>query len=157
MKGVYTKPLSPDDVRALDRWRRLYAAADLELPHDFNASGVKTVGLHKDFRLFGSLTGAVAVVLDPFIHDPAAHAAPTGGRDIIFGLVKADAVLTHWGQEHGAVDAYIAIPQQLSHYIRLLEGYGYRVTCQNCVVMRRPLTPETVPLIGPERDGTQGE
>lgn len=153
MKSIYTRPLSPADVRLLDSFRRLYLAADLELPHDFNAPGVKTVGIHENHRLFASLTGTIAVVNDPFIHDQSYDAEQ--GAKIIYGLIKADAVLTHWGQEFGAVDSYIAIPKQLPQYVRLLGNYGYKPTCEGCIVLRRALTPETVPLLGPERDAAE--
>lgn len=152
MKHVFTRPLTPDDVRLLDAWRRGYQAADLEVPHDFNAPGVKTVGLHENHALFGSLTGTRAVVLDPFIHDPAYDAH---GAKLIYGLAKADAILTQWGQEGGAVDSYIAIPNQLDAYIRLLGHYGYLPTCQGCTILRRPLMPETVALLGAERDAAE--
>lgn len=151
MKQIFTRPLTTDDVRWLDATRRAYWHADLELPHDFTAPGVMTVGLHEAHRLFGSLTGTKAVVLDPFIHD-ASYDEKQGAK-LIYGLVKADAILTHWGQQGGAVDSYIAIPNQLSSYSRLLTKYGYSVTCQNCTILRRALTPETVPLLGLERDG----
>lgn len=153
MKNIFTRPLTADDVRWLDATRRSYWHADLELPHDFTAPGVMTVGLHEAHRLFGSLTGTKAVVLDPFIHDASYDAAQ--GAKLIYGLVKADAILTHWGQQGGAVDSYIAIPSQLKAYARLLENYGYSVTCQNCVILRRALTPETVPMLGEEREAAE--
>lgn len=150
MKKVFTRPINANDVKLLDLWRRNYWAADLELPHDFNAPGVKTIGLHEDHKLFGSLTGTIAGVFDPFIHDPSYDAEQ--GAKLIYGLVKADAVLAHWAQEAGAAEAFIAIPNQLEKYIRLLQHYGWSPTCQNCTIMRRPLTPETVPSLGLERE-----
>ena len=145
MKNIFTRPLSQGDIRLLDQWRRAYKDAFLELPKDFNSEGVKSVGLHEDHRLFGSLTGIRALVIDPFIHNPSYDQ----GAKIIYGLVKADAVLTHWGQEGGAVDSYIAIPNQLPDYIRLLGHYGYKPTCQNCTILRRPLLPDFIPLLDP--------
>lgn len=153
MKGIFTRPVSQADVRILDAFRRAYWDADLELPHDFNSPGVKSVGLHENHKLFGSLTGTNAVILDPFIHDPSYDAEH--GAKLIYGLVKADAILTHWGQENGAVDSFIAIPKQLPQYIRLLGNYGYKPTCEGCVILRRALLPETVPLLGLERDATR--
>jgi|SRR5581483_2039187 len=153
MKKVFTRPLTPADVRQLDAWRRNFLSADLELPHDFDAPGVKTVGLHENHKLFGSLTGTRAIVLDPFIHDPSYDEQQ--GAKLIYGLVKADAILTQWGQEGGAVDSYIAIPRSMEAYVRLLDHYGYKPTCEGCVILRRPLAPETVPLLGAERDAAQ--
>ncbi len=153
MKNIFTRPISAVDVRQLDAWRRQFLSADLELPHDFNSPGVKSVGLHEQHRLFGSLTGTNAVVLDPFIHDPSYDA--DHGAKLIYGLIKADAVLTHWGQENGAVDSYIAVPASMPAYVRLLGNYGYQPTCQGCVILRRALLPETVAPLGAERDAEE--
>lgn len=147
MKGVFCRPLRPEDVRLLDEWRRKYLPADLELPKDFNSEGVKSVASTKNSQTISSLTGVKAIVLDPFIHDDDAD--PT---DLLFSLIKMETILTHWGQEGGAVDSYIAIPRQLKKYARLLENYGYSPTVEGCIVMRRPLLPDFIPLLGPERD-----
>jgi hypothetical protein len=147
VKGVFVRPLTGDDVQKLDKWRREFAAGDLELPKDFNSEGVLSVAAHKEHELIASLTGVQAVVLDPFIHNPDAN--PT---DLLFALVKLDTVLTFWGQQRGAVDAYVAIPNSLDRYIKLLRNYGWEPTVQNCTVMRRPLKPDFIPLIGPGRD-----
>jgi hypothetical protein len=155
LKNIFTRTLTPADVRQLDAWRRAFKSADLELPHDFNAPGVQTVGLHESHQLFGSLTGTNAVVIDPFIHNPSYDA--DSGAKLIYGLIKADAILTHWGQENGAVDSYIAIPASMPEYVRLLGNYGYKPTCQGCVILRRPLVAETVPLLGAERDAAERE
>lgn len=104
-------------------------------------------------RVIASLTALDAVVLDPFIHDP--DAKPT---DILSALVKLETYLTHAAQKRtGAVDAYIAVPRQLEHYVSLLENYGFHPTVQGCIVLRRPLVPDTVPLLGLERDATQSQ
>jgi len=150
VKGVFLKNLdNVEEVKQLDEWRRGYWAADLELPHDFKTpdGSVDTVLATKDGKMISSLTGIKAIVLDPFIHDPSAN--PT---DLLFSLVKMETALTFNAQKWGAVDAYIAVPSQLDKYIRLLENYGWQPTVQNCVVMRRPLRPDTVPLLGEERD-----
>lgn len=138
-----------EDVKKLDEWRRRYWDADLEVPHDFNTpdGNVESSVATKNGKMFASLTGVNSVTLDPFIHDPEAD--PT---DILFALVKLETVLTNNAMKRGAVDAYIAIPKQLTHYIRLLGNYGYEPTVENCVILRRPLTPDTVPLLGVERE-----
>lgn len=153
MKQVFVKPLiSLEEVKQLDLFRREYMAADLEVPHDFfTADGaVDTSVATKNNKMIASLTGIKSIVLDPFIHDPSAE--PT---DLLFGLIKMETALTYNAQKWGAVDAYIAIPRQLKKYIRLLENYGWQETVQNCVVMRRPLRPDVVPLLGPERDAAE--
>src|SRR5207253_7270656 len=97
-------------------------------------------------------TALDAVVLDPFIHDPAATNAETFGA-----LLKLETYLTHAAHRRtGAVDAYLAIPNSLvDGYGRLLEHYGFQPTVVNCTVYRRPLRPDTVPLLGPERDAAE--
>lgn len=152
MKDVFVRPLEPGDVVQFDRLRRLYKDADLELPKDFNSRGVLSVCATKNHKPIAALTGIHSVVLDPFIHDPEAN--PT---DLLFALVKMESVLTFWGMQNGAVDAHLAIPKQLSKYGRLLQNYGFQETVQNCHVMRRPLLPDFIPLIGPERDRAEVE
>lgn len=147
MKGVFTRPLTSADMALLDEWRREYWKGDLEIPHGFQNPNVETVVATKDHKPIASLTGILSLVCDPFIHDP--NASPT---DLLFALVKLDTVLAYLGQKLGAVDVYIAVPNAEEKYIRLLQNYGWKPTVQNCVVMRRPLVPDTVPLIGPERD-----
>lgn len=150
MKGVFVKPLeSQGEVVQLDKWRRDYWDGDLELPHDFRTSDlhVDTAVATKDGELIASLTAIDAVVFDPFIKNPNAN--PT---DLLFALVKLDTALAYNAQRKGAVDAYIAVPKQLGKYIRLLQNYGWQPTVENCVVLRRPLRPDTIPLLGPERD-----
>lgn len=150
MKDVFVKPLeSNDEVALLDRWRKQYWDADLELPHDFKSpdGSVDTALATKKGELISSLTGIRAIVLDPLIKNP--NAAPT---DILYGLIKQETALTFNAQKYGAVDSYIAIPRQLEKYVHLLENYGYKRTVEHCIVMRRPLRPDSVPLIGPGRD-----
>lgn len=150
MKGVFLKAIeNSTEVNQLDKWRREYWEADLELPHDFKTpdGAVDTSLATKGGELISSLTGVRAIVLDPFIHNP--NADPTS---LLFGLIKQETALTFNAQKYGAVDSYIAIPKQLEKYAKLLENYGYKRTVENCIVMRRPLRADSVPLIGPERD-----
>lgn len=148
MKDINVSPLvNNEDVKKLEEWRRRYLPADLEIPHGYNSAGVETVIARKDDKLTSSATGSLAIVIDPLIADP--DASPL---DIMSALFKQEAVLTYLGQKNGAVDSYIAIPHQLKGYIKLLQRCGYQPTVENCVVMRRPLRPDTVPLLGLERD-----
>lgn len=152
MKGVFTRKLTQQDIVQLDQWRRQYVLGDLELPKDFQSDGVYSVGSQKDFKLISSLTGVQSVILDPFIKNP--DASPT---DLLFSLIKMETVLTHWAMERGCVDAYIAVPKAEEKYAKLLSNYGFEPTVQGCVVMRRPLKPDFIPLIGPERDRAEVE
>lgn len=148
MKGVFVRPVRNGDAELIDQYRRLYFDADLEMPKDLNSEGVKTVVGTKGHKLITSLTGIKAVILDPLVRDP--NADPT---DVLFSLIKMETALTHWGMEGGAVDSYISIPNQLApKYGRLLQNYGYMPTIQNCMVLRRPLLPDFIPLLGDERD-----
>lgn len=155
MKGVFVKPLeNQEEVKQLDRWRREYWDGDLELPHDFRTPDlhVDTAVATKEGKMIASLTAIDSVVFDPFIKDP--QASPT---DLLFALVKLDTALAYQAQRKGAVDAYIAVPSHLTKYIHLLQNYGWQPTVQNCVVLRRPLRPDTIPLLGPERDLVRAE
>lgn len=147
MRKIFTRPFNNADVRTLDAWRHAYQDADLEIPHGFMGPNVETVISHKDGKIVQSLTGILSIILDPQIRDP--HADPL---DVIYGLRLLETVLTYKAQELGAVDAYIAIPERDEHYIELLKKVGYSVTVQKCVVMRRPLRPDHVPLLGAARD-----
>jgi hypothetical protein len=147
MKHITLRPFSDSDVEQLDAWREKYWEADLELPKGYIAPGVETVLAEKKGRTLSALTATQAVVLDPLIRDP--EAVPL---DIMGALLKQEAALTYSAAMAGAVDAYIAVPVQLKAYIALLKTAGYEETVQNCVVMRRPLRPDTHPLLGPARD-----
>lgn len=156
MKEIFLKSLELERERdLLELWRRGYTAGDLEIPHGYDGWGghVETALATKGNRLVGSLTAIDSVVLDPFIHDPVAS------HNEVFGaLVKLETYLSHAAHRRtGAVDVYIAVPNALEDYIRLLGHYGFTPTVQNCVVLRRPIRPDTVPLLGPERDRAERE
>lgn len=154
MKNVFIGPLNNiDDVKQLDAWRKNYTLGDLEIPHDFNTpdGAVETAVATKDGELICSLTGLHSIVLDPFIKRPGASPS-----DLLMALIKLETALTYKAQQRfGATDAYIAVPIAESKYIRLLQNYGWQTTVQNCVVLRRALRPDTVPLIGPQRDAQE--
>lgn len=155
MKDIFLKSLETERERELlEIFRRGYKEGDLEIPHGYDSWGghVETALATKGNRLIGSLTALDAVVLDPFIHDPAASHSETFGA-----LLKLETYLTHAAHRRtGAVDAYVAIPNALvDSYGRLLEHYGYAPTVVGCTVYRRALRPDHVPLIGPARDAAE--
>lgn len=152
VKDVYIRPLGPEDWRLIDAWRRQYTKGDLEYPHGLQMAGVETAIATKSHRPISSLTAIQGVILDPFAHDPTADPF-----DLSFSLVKLETALVYKAQQGGAVDAYIAVPVQEEAYIKLLDKHGYRVTAQHCVVMRKPLVPDHVPLLGEERDRQERE
>lgn len=149
IKDLFVRPLKIEDVETLDRFRRGYDAAYLELPHGMAGPGMETAIVEKSGKIIGSLTGIHAVVCDPFIHDPEAD-----GVDIFAGVLMLERTLAYNAQLGGAIDSYIAVPLQLTAYIEMVKRAGYSVTCENCVILRRPLTPDVVPLIENETNVT---
>lgn len=148
--AIHVRPYEEKDRKQLEKFRRKYEPADLEIPHGFMMQGenVETVVSFKEGKLLvGSLTGEIAVVCDPAIMNP--DATPL---EKMQALLKMEEVLTYLGRKIGAVTAYIAIPNELKDsYGKIVEKVGYEETVQNCTVYRRPLVPDTEPLIGPER------
>jgi hypothetical protein len=147
MRDITVRTYGKDDKEILDDYRLGYLEADLELPHGYEGAGMETVVSEKDGKVLSSVTGTLAVILDPLIKDPEAKAS-----DVLQALFKQEAVLAVLGMKSGAVDSFVAIPKQLEGYIRLLEKCGYKASAEHCVIMRRPLRPDTEPLIGPLRD-----
>lgn len=142
LKNISIRPIRSEDLATLDTWRRLYPDAFLELPKGVAANGVETAVAEKNGQLLGSLTGTLAIVCDPFIKNPDAR------RVDVFGAVyMLERTLAYRGQAAGAVDAYIAVPSPLKDYHEIVKRSGYIETCQNCTIFRRPLQPDTVPLL----------
>lgn len=140
------------DEGQLNLWRDSYTDGDLEIPHGWNGlpgrgDNVATVVAEKNGELMGSLTGTLAVIFDPFIHDP--NLKPV---EVVAALIKLETVLSYFAQNDGAMDVYVAVPEHLKKYIKLLEGYGWKETCQHCTILRKPLKPDHVPLLGDLRD-----
>lgn len=145
---INVRPFAEEDRSELDNYRWRYQDADLEVPHDFMDTNVETVVALKDGRLLGSLTGTLSITLDPFIKNP--DASPL---ELMQALLKMETVLNYMAQKLGAVDVYIAIPNQIVEtYGKIVEKCGYERTVQNCTVYRKPLRPDTQPLIGKVRD-----
>ncbi|HEY6766649.1 MAG TPA: hypothetical protein VI386_17960 [Candidatus Sulfotelmatobacter sp.] len=141
-KALNVRPVRNEDLAQLDRWRRSYPDAFLELPHGVAGPGVETACAEKDGKLIGSLTAVSAVVMDPFIHDPAVT-----GADVYGAVLMLERALAYKAQPH-ATDAYIAIPSQIEKsYGAIVEKSGYIKTCENCTIYRRALRPDTVGLI----------
>lgn len=141
------RPAKESDVEQLDKWRWQYTDADLEVVHGWQAPGVETAVAEKAGKIVGSLTAVSAVVIDPFVHDPDAYET-----DIYAAVVMLERTLAYRAQQTGAVDAYIAVPEQLKDYIEIVKRSGYEITCERCVILRRALVPETHPRLGPARN-----
>lgn len=146
-KGLNVRPLRNNDIEALLAWRKAYFDGDLEVPHGWKGDGWETAVAEKNGLLLGSMTATQAVILDPLIRNPVA-----GGMDIVTAIYALERALTYQAQGAGAVDSYIAVPSQLTEYHKIVENAGYLRTVEHCHVFRRPLVPDTIPLLGTERD-----
>lgn len=141
------RPVEDSDLEQLNKWRWEYTGADLEVVHGWEGKGVETAVAEKNGKVIGSLTGVQAVVIDPFVHDPAAS-----GPDVYAAVVGLERILAYLGRLNGALDAYIAVPKYLTEYINIVKRSGYEVTCENCTILRRALVPESQKRLGPERE-----
>src|SRR5271166_1917470 len=145
-KDINVRPVNESDIQSLEFFRRNYWDADLEIPHGYAAPGVETAVAEKAGTLIASLTAIQAVVLDPLISNPDFR-----GFDRVAAIYLLERTLSYIAQKYGAVDMYIAVPDHLVDYHRIVEKAGYVKTCEHCTVFRRPVTPDTVPLLGVER------
>lgn len=152
LKDMNIRPIRESDVEQLDLYRREYLEGWLEVPHGFSGLGVETAVAEKDGKIIGSLTGTSAVLMDPFIHDKRAS-----GSDVFSAVLALERVLAYKAQTGGALDAYIAIPEQETAYIEMVKRCGYAVTCERCVILRRPLVPDTVALLENEQPAVTQE
>ena len=51
----------------------------------------------------------------------------------------AEAILTYLAVKSGAVDAFIAVPNELVEYHKFLMKRGYVQTTQHCVIFRKQI------------------
>lgn len=145
MKDIEIRPFTRKDEEVLEWAKEHFTAAQLETPHGYVREGenVETAVAQKDNAIVASLTGTLAVVLDPFLRTQGWR-----GDDLLAALFKLEAVLSYRARSVGAVDAYIAIPNGVTEeersaaeaYIRIIRRCGYEETIQNCRVFRRDLT-----------------
>lgn len=149
IRDISVHRLRDTEVETLEEWRHEYQPADLEIPHGYSGQGVETaVAETREGIILASMTGIKAVILDPLIRNPRV----TNGAEMVSAILMLERTLSYLGEQGGAVDSYVAIPNQLADYKKIVESVGYVATCENCTIYRRPLRPDTVPLIGPTRD-----
>lgn len=149
LKGINIRPFRVTDKAQFDQFRRAYWDGDLEIPKGYGSAGVESaIAEDQHGRPIASLTGTMSVVLDPLIRNPHIKSGP----ELVASIYLLERTLAYQGQRLGAVDAFIAIPDHLVDYHRIVEKAGYVRTVENCVVYRRPLLPDTEPLIGPEME-----
>lgn len=148
LKHLNVRPFRTTDIERFDAYRRTYLHGDLELPKGFGAAGVESAVAEGPNGDIASLTGTLALVCDPLIKNPQI----TNGVELTAAIYLLERTLAYQGQRLGAVDAYIAVPDHLTEYHRIVEKSGYVRTLDHCYVFRRPLSPDTHPLIGPEME-----
>lgn len=127
-----------EDFELLERWRRDFSAASLELPEGYASDGVATaVARRADSTLIGSLTASIctAVSLDPLLRNPDA-----GRKEVFAGLFALTRTLEYQAQLNGARSAYVAIPNLLGEYQELIQKCGFKETAQHCRIFRHSFT-----------------
>lgn len=141
MKDVRVRPYEPKrDRKMLDAWREEFHRVDgseLGVPHGYRNRNVETALATNKGKDVCALTARYVVSLDPLMVAPGAEP-----QEVLQGLFKLEALLSYIAQSQGAVEAYIAVPNHMKDYQRIVERCGYVATCQNCTVYRRPLMPE---------------
>jgi len=148
IRDISVHRIREEEVETIDAWRYEYQPADLEIPHGWGGQGVETaVAGTRDGTTLAAMTGIKAVILDPLIRNPRIQ----NGAEMVSAILMLERTLSYLGEQGGAVDSYIAIPNQREDYKKIVESVGYVETCENCTIYRRPLRPDTVPLIGPTR------
>lgn len=147
MNDIHVRPFRSTDKEILDIFRWQYSPADLELPKGYLGARHETAVSEKDGHIVSSLTCTMAAILDPLVNNPNMSAI-----ELQKGLIKLEALLSYNAQKAGAADVYIAVPNGLKDYMRIVEKTGYVKTVENCTVYRRPLLPDTEELIGTVRD-----
>lgn len=148
-KDINIRGIKREDIPYLEHWRRQYWDADLEIPHGFQESGlVDTAVAEKNGQIIASLTGLKAVILDPLIHKP-----DMDHLDLVASIYLLERSLTYLFQrgEDSVIDSYIAVPNSIPEYHKIVMKAGYEPTVQNCTVYRRALKPEIMPRLGDER------
>ena len=131
----------PQDIPLLDEWRKMYQPAELELPHGYEGQATETCVVEDNGKILLALTSTVSVILDPLIRSPQGNP-----EMLVRALSAAEHCLAYKATEKGCVDAYVAVPIEEADYIRTLEKSGYQRTAQNCVILRRTLVNEPVPV-----------
>lgn len=141
------RPIEQRDSAVLDAHREAYVDADIECLHGYRRSpGVETA-ICENGKEFVAAMVATQVILFDFIQNAGAY-----NTDRFAAAIMLERTLAFAALKAGCVDSYVAIPVQLTEYIKQLERCGYGLAATNCVIMRRPLTPDTCPSIGEARD-----
>lgn len=138
MFDLKIEPPKDDDIEVLEKWRKEFAYADLELPSGYAADGVATaVARTKDGTLLSSLTAQIitAVCLDPILCNPDASR-----KDVFVAAFALARTLEYQAQLNGAKAAFIAIPDCMPEWQKVIEKCGFEQTAQRCKLYRHSFT-----------------
>jgi len=125
----------PQDVVKLKKFlEESDVSVDLELPHGFVGQATETAVAERDKELLCSITGTLAVVLDPLIKNPNAKAI-----DLMPAIIQAARALEFYGTMHGVTEAFLAVPGSIPVFQRIVERAGYERTADDCAIYRRLL------------------
>lgn len=136
LANLTVRPFRSEDAQQLDLFRDAFKQdGEIALPWGYTAEGVETAIVERD-RIIGATHGTKAVIIN-FMKDPAAP-----GTDIYAAVLMGERALTYVAQQNGCVEAYCAIPEQLTGYIDMVRRSGYEIAFPGCVVLRRGLKRE---------------
>ena len=132
MFNLEVRPFIKDDFSQLEEWREKFDKGSLELPYGYEERSVETaVAALPGGEIIGSLTGTHGLILDPYIGNPA-HPS----LNALFALTRT---LEYRARRLGCRDSYIAIPNGMEDYRKLVKRFGFQTICENCEILRHPL------------------
>ncbi len=142
----------PQDVLKLKKFlEESNVDADLELPHGFVGQATETAIAERDKELLCSITGTLSIVLDPLIKNPNAKAI-----DLMPAIIQAARALEFYGTMHGVTEAYLAVPDNIPGFQRIVERAGYEKTADGCGIYRRLLVANDSCMLHKEEEKGEG-
>jgi hypothetical protein len=134
MKNIAIHAVTASEQEQLLKWLAEPRPFVLELPHGFTNEATETATASLNGRLLCGLTGTLGIVLDPLIKDPQANPL-----ELTTAIVMLARALEFWGSAHGVAESYIAVPDALPGFAKIVEACGYEPTAQSCRIFRRLL------------------
>lgn len=125
----------PQDVVKLKKFLEESEELALEqLPHGFVGQATETAVAERDGKMLCSITGTLSVVLGPLLKNPDSKAI-----DLMPAIIQAARALEFYGTMHGVTEAYMAVPNELAGFQRIVEKAGYEKAVEDCTIYRRLL------------------